>query len=251
MATPLKSRYHCALSARRAHEPPQSPRHRQQHDAAVAHPGFRARFRHRPHLRRRHRHRRFLRRLQAAQPAAAAVRRRCVLAGLRAHPRGVPQPPRRRRNPRPGRPCRHPARHRRAGGRRHRHLRRPAGDLRLGARIRGGRREVRADGRTAAHHLSLHPVHGAGGAGRRHPQHLEPLRRAGLHAGAAQPVASSAWRLFAAPWFDPPVLALAWAVFLGGVLQLALQLPFLARIGMLPRCGPVAAGPGVYGASSS
>lgn len=41
--------------------------------------------------------------------------------------------------------------------------------------------------------------------------------------------------LFAAPWFDPPIKALAWAVFAGGVLQLAFQLPFLARIGMLPR----------------
>lgn len=41
--------------------------------------------------------------------------------------------------------------------------------------------------------------------------------------------------LFAAPWFNPPVMALAWAVFFGGVLQLAFQLPFLARIGMLPR----------------
>jgi putative peptidoglycan lipid II flippase len=41
--------------------------------------------------------------------------------------------------------------------------------------------------------------------------------------------------LFAAPWFDPPVLALAWAVFIGGVLQLALQVPALTRIGMLPR----------------
>jgi len=41
--------------------------------------------------------------------------------------------------------------------------------------------------------------------------------------------------LFAAPHFDPPVLALAWAVFLGGVLQLCLQLPYLAKIGMLPR----------------
>ncbi len=41
--------------------------------------------------------------------------------------------------------------------------------------------------------------------------------------------------LFAAPWFDPPVKALAWAVFAGGLLQLAFQLPFLARIGMLPR----------------
>lgn len=41
--------------------------------------------------------------------------------------------------------------------------------------------------------------------------------------------------LFAAPWFDPPVMALAWAVFFGGALQLAFQIPFLARIGMLPR----------------
>ncbi|MBI1943580.1 MAG: murein biosynthesis integral membrane protein MurJ [Betaproteobacteria bacterium] len=41
--------------------------------------------------------------------------------------------------------------------------------------------------------------------------------------------------VFFAERFDPPVLALAWAVFAGGVLQLALQLPFLARIGMLPR----------------
>lgn len=41
--------------------------------------------------------------------------------------------------------------------------------------------------------------------------------------------------LFAAPWFDPPVLALAWAVFIGGALQLTLQVPALMRIGMLPR----------------
>lgn len=41
--------------------------------------------------------------------------------------------------------------------------------------------------------------------------------------------------LFAAPYFNPPVLALSWAVFIGGFLQLALQLPALAKIGMLPR----------------
>src|SRR4051812_2623542 len=41
--------------------------------------------------------------------------------------------------------------------------------------------------------------------------------------------------LWLAPYFDPPVMALAWAVFAGGVLQLMFQLPFLARIGMLPR----------------
>lgn len=40
--------------------------------------------------------------------------------------------------------------------------------------------------------------------------------------------------LFAAPHFDRPILALAWAVFAGGVLQLAFQIPFLLRIRMLP-----------------
>lgn len=41
--------------------------------------------------------------------------------------------------------------------------------------------------------------------------------------------------LWGAPYFDPPVKALAWAVFAGGVAQLALQAPVLARVGLLPR----------------
>ncbi|MGH8640146.1 MAG: murein biosynthesis integral membrane protein MurJ [Burkholderiales bacterium] len=41
--------------------------------------------------------------------------------------------------------------------------------------------------------------------------------------------------LWGAPYFDPPVTALAWAVFAGGVAQLALQAPFLHRLGLLPR----------------
>ncbi len=39
--------------------------------------------------------------------------------------------------------------------------------------------------------------------------------------------------LWLAPYFDPPVLALAWAVFVGGVLQLSFQLPWLFRLGFL------------------
>lgn len=38
---------------------------------------------------------------------------------------------------------------------------------------------------------------------------------------------------FAAPYFDPPVMSLAWAVIVGGVLQLVYQLPHLKKIGML------------------
>jgi putative peptidoglycan lipid II flippase len=41
--------------------------------------------------------------------------------------------------------------------------------------------------------------------------------------------------LWAAPYFNPPVKALAWAVFCGGALQLAFQIPFLLKIKMLPR----------------
>jgi len=39
----------------------------------------------------------------------------------------------------------------------------------------------------------------------------------------------------AAPWFDEPVFALAWGVFLAGVVQLLFQLPFLYRMELVPR----------------
>ncbi len=39
--------------------------------------------------------------------------------------------------------------------------------------------------------------------------------------------------LFFAPYFHPPILALAWAVVVGGVLQLSYQLPYMSKIGML------------------
>jgi len=51
--------------------------------------------------------------------------------------------------------------------------------------------------------------------------------------------------LFAAPYFDPPVLALAWSVFIGGLLQLALQLRPLKQIGLLPRVDLDMKDPGV------
>lgn len=54
-----------------------------------------------------------------------------------------------------------------------------------------------------------------------------------------------AMALLAAPYFDPPVLALAWAVIIGGILQLAIQLPALARIGMLPKLAFSLKDPGV------
>ena len=40
--------------------------------------------------------------------------------------------------------------------------------------------------------------------------------------------------LLFAPYFDPPVKVLAWAVFAGGVLQLLFQLPYLYRLGLIP-----------------
>ena len=41
--------------------------------------------------------------------------------------------------------------------------------------------------------------------------------------------------LWLVPYFEPPVKALAWAVFAGGVLQLAFQAPYLMRLKLLPR----------------
>ncbi len=43
--------------------------------------------------------------------------------------------------------------------------------------------------------------------------------------------------IWLAPHLNRPILALAFAVLIGGALQLALQLPALARIGMVPRLG--------------
>ena len=40
--------------------------------------------------------------------------------------------------------------------------------------------------------------------------------------------------LWLAPYCDPPIMALAWAVFIAGIAQLAFQIPFLKKIGMLP-----------------
>ncbi len=68
--------------------------------------------------------------------------------------------------------------------------------------------------------------------------------------------------LFLARWCDPPILALAWGVFIGGVVQLAFQLRPLAKIGMLPwpsfdwrdegvRRVLIAMGPAVIGVSAA
>lgn len=41
--------------------------------------------------------------------------------------------------------------------------------------------------------------------------------------------------VFFADYFDEPIKVLAWAVFVGGFLQLAFQIPFLKQIGLLPK----------------
>lgn len=41
--------------------------------------------------------------------------------------------------------------------------------------------------------------------------------------------------LWLAPLLETPILALAWGVLVAGLVQLAFQLPFLARLGLLPR----------------
>src|SRR5690606_995362 len=59
-------------------------------------------------------------------------------------------------------------------------------------------------------------------------------------------VAFIVFALWLVPYFDPPIEALAWAVFAGGLLQLGFLLPFLARIGMLPRPRLNLRDPGVW-----
>ncbi|MFM9912730.1 MAG: murein biosynthesis integral membrane protein MurJ [Methylophilaceae bacterium] len=41
--------------------------------------------------------------------------------------------------------------------------------------------------------------------------------------------------LFFVPYFDPPVMVLAWAVVIGGLLQLFFQVPYLLKLGFKPR----------------
>lgn len=45
-------------------------------------------------------------------------------------------------------------------------------------------------------------------------------------------IAAAIW---GAPYFDEPILALAWGVFIAGIAQLVFQLPTLSRLGLLPR----------------
>ena len=85
------------------------------------------------------------------------------------------------------------------------------------------------------HHVPLHRLHVAGRPGRRHPQHLARIQGSGVHAGLAESQSSIAAALFLAPFLKQPIYALAIAVFVGGVLQLAIQVPALVKIGMLPR----------------
>lgn len=54
---------------------------------------------------------------------------------------------------------------------------------------------------------------------------------------------AAAWWL--APVLDEPITALAWGVLLAGVVQFAFQLPFVHRIGLLPRFRPAPRDPGV------
>lgn len=51
--------------------------------------------------------------------------------------------------------------------------------------------------------------------------------------------------IFLAPYFKQPVEALAWGVFIGGVVQLLFQLPFVAKLGLLPHPHLLFKDPGV------
>jgi putative peptidoglycan lipid II flippase len=52
--------------------------------------------------------------------------------------------------------------------------------------------------------------------------------------------------LWGAPHFHPPIMVLGWAVMVAGAVQLAFQVPFLKRIGMMPRWNLKLKDPGVW-----
>ena len=52
--------------------------------------------------------------------------------------------------------------------------------------------------------------------------------------------------LFAAPRLHPPIMALGWAAMVAGAVQLVFQVPFLKKIGMLPRWNLKLKDPGVW-----
>ncbi len=41
--------------------------------------------------------------------------------------------------------------------------------------------------------------------------------------------------VYFSPYFEQPIIALAWGVFFAGIIQLLFQLPFLSRLNLLPR----------------
>jgi len=86
-------------------------------------------------------------------------------------------------------------------------------------------------------------VHIAGLARRRHPQYLEPLRHPGLHRRSSTSASSCAH--CSRPLFRSAGDGACLGGVSRGVLQLALQVPALAAIGMLPRPSMAFNDPGV------
>jgi putative peptidoglycan lipid II flippase len=101
----------------------------------------------------------------------------------------------------------------------------------------------------AAHHLPVHRFHFAGGAGRRDSQHLErfAFRR---FTPALLNVAFIVGAAFFADFFDPPVLVLAWSVFVGGVLQLRSRCRSSSGWACMPRWRSIVASPACARAAS-
>ena len=65
-------------------------------------------------------------------------------------------------------------------------------------------------------------------------EQLRLFRGARLHACAAQRLHDHVG-VVPDPYFDQPIMALAWGVFIAGFAQLAFQLPYVAKLGLLPR----------------
>nr|BFE94044.1 hypothetical protein GCM10020185_45800 [Pseudomonas brassicacearum subsp. brassicacearum] len=65
--------------------------------------------------------------------------------------------------------------------------------------------------------------------GRGDPQYLEPLFPYRLFVPTLLNVSMIVFAVFLTPYFNPPVMALGWAVLVGGLAQLLYQLPHLKK----------------------
>jgi putative peptidoglycan lipid II flippase len=116
----------------------------------------------------------------------------------------------------------------------HRHHRRAHSCLYQRARLCERTGKIRAHGATTAHHFPLYFLYLAGRGGGEHTQYLQQILGAGLRAHSAQSLFYCGGAMVG-PVLQSPHPGDGLGCFIAGIVQLAFQIPFLKKIGMLPK----------------